>query len=114
MVIKDPAKWAKETKTIKLPSGLTVKIRRIPTTAFLQLLDLGEVATQKPSEVAKIIVPACLVEPKLSLDDIPPFDVLQLLDEIVKFSELDKMPFRAEVREADAGAGRKGVREKAK
>ena len=110
MVIKDPRQWAKETKEITLPSGMKVKIRHIPTLTFLQLLDLGEVAQQKPSEVAKLIIPACVVEPKMDINDFPPYDVLALLEEIMKFSELDKMPFRPETATVNISANSKGVR----
>ena len=111
MVITDPKQWINETKQIQLPSGVVAKIRRIPTSAFLQLLDLGDVATKKPSEVARILIPACLVEPRIkSLDELLPHDVLALIDEIVKFSELDKIPFRPAETTTAVGDNRPRIR----
>jgi len=60
---------------------------------MLQIIDLGDVAVQKPSEVAKRVIPACLVKPKLELDEIHPADLPVLLQAIIDFSELSNLPF---------------------
>lgn len=103
-MIEDYKKWSQETRTVQLPSGLVVKIRRMPTTAFLKLLDLGETARSKPSEVARIIIPSCLVEPKLEIDEIQPIDVIELLNAIVEYSGLNKLPFRTASNETGIGS----------
>ena len=108
MNVDEYKKWRQKTKQVTLPSGLTVTIRQIPTLTMLEILDLGETAASKPSAVAEKLIPACLVEPKLKLDEIHPRDLLVLLQEIVDFSGLTDMPFPAKASTSAPGIARKG------
>jgi len=106
------------TKVIRLPSGFYFRIRKMSPQAMAQLMDIygevlprgrreltpeerekiREIGHEKFAEILKIVIPSCVVEPKivenatsedeLSLDDLSSDDLFALLDEITAFSGL--------------------------
>ena len=86
-------KWSEVTKEVTLPvTGQKVRIKRIDALTFLEMLDQGDLI-QKPSVFAKIVLPKVIVEPRdFDWKSLPPADILTLIDEIVRHSELNKFP----------------------
>jgi len=117
-----------QTKVIRLPSGFYFRIRKMSPTAMAKLMEvygetlppgrreptpeemerMREVGRKKFAEILKVILPTCIVEPKVSLnptsedelalDDLASDDIFALLDEITAFSGLG--PKAAAIRES--------------
>jgi len=97
-----------KTKSVTTSSGATFVIRKMPLSAFLQMMQLYEKvpateegARQILPDVIRLILPACIVEPqigdgpdKLSLDDLDAADAFELLTEISEFSGLSEVAQR--------------------
>ena len=97
-----------KTKSVTTSSGATFVIRKMPLSAFLQMMQMYEKvpateegARQILPDVIRLILPACIVEPqigngpdKLSLDDLDAADAFELLTEISEFSGLSEVAQR--------------------
>ena len=107
--ITSPKEYLKgQRKKITLPSGAVFEIRKLSPIAFGEILkitgpetarDMDDVIRDKIVDIMKIIVPRCVVKPKitleetddedsLSLEDLEMQDVFALLDEVYAFSGL--------------------------
>jgi len=116
-IVKPSEYRAAQTKIVTVPSGFNFKIRKMtPETAQKLLRKLapesGEITEaeitakiQDLPELIRIVVPACVVEPKivqgksssdaLSLDELDPGDQLWLMMEAISFSGLEKAARKA-------------------
>ena len=107
--ITSPKEYLKgQRKKITLPSGAVFEIRKLSPIAFGEILkitgpetarDMDDVIRDKIVDIMKVIVPRCVVKPKitleetddedkLSLEDLEMQDVFALLDEVYAFSGL--------------------------
>lgn len=104
---------AKQRKIVTLPSGFTFEIRKMSPLVFAKMFDvLGyeanvskeqteSIIKEKLEEILKLIIPNCVVKPKISLEptddeevlcleDLEMDDFYTLLDEISNFSGLSE------------------------
>ena len=107
--ITSPKEYLKgQRKQITLPSGAVFEIRKLSPIAFGEVLkimgpetarDMDDIVRDKIVDIMKVIVPRCVVKPKitleetddkdkLSLEDLEMQDVFALLDEVYAFSGL--------------------------
>lgn len=124
--ITSPKEYLKgQRKRITLPSGALFEIRKLSPVAFGEILkimgpetarDMDDVIRDKIVDIMKVIVPRCVVKPKitledtgdedkLSLEDLEMQDVFALLDEVYAFSGLttEDVEERKSFREEPAG-----------
>ncbi|RLG45123.1 MAG: hypothetical protein DRN81_02665 [Thermoproteota archaeon] len=115
----------KMTKIVTLPSGFNFRIRKMPPLALAKLMSIydealpatgreltpeeeekmKEIGKRRFAEIIKVVIPDCIVEPKvslnpssedeLSLDDLAADDIFKLLDEIMEFSGLGEAAKKA-------------------
>jgi len=118
---------ARQRKIVTLPSGFVFEIRKMSPLTFAEMFELVGASPNDPQgvaeekvrenvyEILKLVIPKCVVSPKISLEatdedvlaleDLDMDDFFALLDEISTFSGLgaEDMEERQSFRDQSAG-----------